>query len=321
MTLVLNTISVEKKPNKLRVKMPLKIFGLLLLFTALGVTGAYVYGNNVIKDFSLMFVSHTEYWLDDTGMIIVRITDYKGQPLSANCNASLIYQNDTYMFQNQVMSASALAGNYYYSFYLNSSTYPLGVYTKQVDCYVGNKNKTITTTLHVNPALEYLKTLGGSSSNITLELGVMNQTINNIKTDTQYIKDYMVTNTSFEDWKNNATLRFDNFDRRFDAIDGNITQLKGFCNDTETNSSDLCQNIWNILTFQQSTNVTYTNYFENITQTTTNTWNYMTGTLATNINNIYNLLVGVNQTVTNIQENVTAIRQDQIEDINVVIIS
>lgn len=318
MTYVLNTdnISIEKTgKSKFRVKMTLKIFGVVLLLGLLGTVGAYMCGNNVIEDFSAVFVSHTEYWRDDNGMIIVRLTNYKGQPITgATCNASLIYEDDTYQFQNQVMSASTLDGNYYYTFFINSSTYPLGVYVKQVDCYVGSRNRTITTTLHVNPALEYLKTLGGNQTSMIGRLDEINQTTWNVYNDTQYIRDNLVTATNFEDWKDNATTRFD-------SVDGDLETLKGYCNTTETNSSALCQTLYELYSFQQSTNATYTQYFENVTETTTNTWNYMTGTLATNINNIYNLLVSVNSTVVDTNINVTDMRQDQLDDINIVIIS
>jgi hypothetical protein len=315
MTYILNTdnISIEKTGvSKFKLKMTLKLLGIFFLLATIGTVFAYLHGNNVIQDFMAVFVSHTEYWLDDNALIIVRLTNYLGQPITgANCNASLIYENDTYMFQNQVMSASTLAGNYYYSFYLNSSTYPLGIYTKQVDCFVGSRNRTITTTLHVNPALEFLKTL---NSTLSADLSEINQTTWNIYNDSQYIRNNLVTATNFEAWKNNATTRFDN-------IDGDLNTIMGFCNDTTTNSSDLCQTIYAIRSFQISTNATYTNYFENISTTTTNTYNYMTGTLATNINNIYNLLVSVNSTVVDTNINVTNIRQDQIDEINVVIIS
>lgn len=315
---VLSPIKEQKTQTKgsgIKFKTSLKVFAILFSIFAIGTAGAYLYGSKVIEDINAVFVSHTEYWLDDTAMIIVRLTNYQGQPITgATCNASLIYQNDVYQFQKQPMSASTLAGNYYYSFYLNSTTYSLGVYTKQVDCFVGVKNRTITTTLHVNPALEYLKTIGANVTGTSVYLNEINQTAYNVYNDTQYISSNMVTATNFEAWKNNATVRFDN-------IDGNLTVLQNYCSNAETNSSVLCQEIYNIRSFQESTNVTYTQYFSDLNTTTTNTWNYMTGTLATNINNIYSLLLGVNTTVTNIQENVTAIRQDQLDDINLVIIS
>lgn len=311
-------ISIEKSnKGKVKIRMTWKLL-LLFLFVGLsGIVGAYVYGNKMIEDFNAVFVSHTEYWLDDTANIIVRLTNYVGQPITgATCNASLIYQDgsDTYMFQNQPMSASVLAGNYYYNFTLDSGTYPLGVYTKQVDCYVGVHNRTITTTFHVNPALEYLKSIGGNVTGVLGNLDEVNQTAWNIYNDTQYISSNMVTATNFDNWKTEVRGRLTD-------IDGNLTLIEDFCGNTETNSSELCQEIYNIRAFQISTNDTYTNYFENVTTTSTNIWNYMTGTLATNVNNIYNLLVSVNDTVVDTNQNVTAMRQDQLDEINLVIIS
>jgi hypothetical protein len=316
MVFVLNTenVSVEKtNNNKFKLRLSLKIFGLILLLGLLGTVSAYFYGSKVIEGFTATFVSHTEYWLDDWGNIIVRLTDFKGDAITgATCNASLIYQDDTYVWRNQTMSASTLAGNYYYQFWINSSTYQLGVYTKQVDCYVGNKKATITTTLHLNPALEYLKTL--NTTGLGEKIDAINQTVTNIYDDTEYIKANMLNQTSID----NLEIVMNS---RFDAVDGNMTILMNYCGNTETNSSVLCQKLYEINNFQQATNVTYTAYFENIQNVTTDTFNYMTGTLATNVNNIYNLLVGVNQTTSNIQENVTAMRQDQLDEINIVIIS
>lgn len=308
-----DNLSIEKSnKNTFKLRFSWKLLGIVLLLLMAGTTVAYLHGNEVIQDFSAVFVSHTEYWRDDTGMIIVRLTNYLGQPITtANCNASLIYQNDTYMFQDQVMSQSQLDGNYYTSFYIDPNTYPLGVYTKQVDCFVGSRNRTITTTLHINPALEFLKTL---NSTLSADLSEINQTAYNIYNDTQYIRSNLVTASNFEAWKNNATTRFD-------SVDSDLDTLKGYCNTSETNSSALCQELYNVRAFHQSTNETYTNFFTEINQTTHNTYDYMTGTLATNINNIYTLLVSVNDTVTDTNINVTNIRQDQLDEINVVIIS
>ena len=307
----------ESKPQAkgIKIRTTAGVLATIFLLLAIGTTGAYFYGNKVIDEIKAVFVSHTEYWLDDTAMIIVRLADFKGDPITgADCKASLIYQNDSYMFQDENMTASTLAGNYYYSFFLNSSTYPLGIYTKQVNCTVGNKDTVISTTLHVNPALEYLKTLGNQSANISADLSEINQTTYNIYNDTQYIASNMVTATNFNAWKDNAT-------ERFDRIDGNLTLIENFCSNTETNSSELCQKLYQIYDFQQATNVTYTQYFSDINTTSTNIWNYMTGTLATNVNNIYTLLQSVNSTVVDTNVNVTNMRQDQLDEINVVIIS
>jgi hypothetical protein len=125
----------------------------------------------------------------------------------------------------------------------------------------------------------------------------------------------MVNYTAFDDWKDNAT-------NQMNGIKENVTYgLNNLCSTPESNTSDLCQNLWNIYAFQQAQNITFTNYFENITETTTNLWNFTTGILFTKLNDTYNLVFNINQTVSEIKENVTAIRQDQVDETHINIIS
>jgi hypothetical protein len=208
------------------------------------------------------------------------------------------------------MSPTAISGNYYINFTPPSVT---GIYEEFVNCNYGvNKYVTTSESFHINPALNAIKDINTTQINQTVTQ--INQTVTSIFNDTQYIANNMVTSANFNDWKNNATGRFNN-------IDGNLTTLKGYCNTTETNSSALCQQIWAIVAFQQAQNTTYINYFSEINITTHNTYDFMTGTLWTKVNDTYNLLFYVNSTVTDIKENVTAIRQDQIDEVRINIIS
>jgi hypothetical protein len=74
-------------------------------------------------------------------------------------------------------------------------------------------------------------------------------------------------------------------------------------------------------TFQQAQNITFTNYFENITTTTTNTWDYMTTTLFNKLNDTYNLMFGINVTVTEINQTTHQILDNQENEVHINIIS
>jgi len=298
------------------------IFGLVLLTVSAVLTGSALHGKKVATEGYLFFVSHTEYWsVDDTGQTIVRLQDFKGNPITANwCNTTIYYPNKTVYINNFPMIATAIAGNYYMNF-----TPPVeeGIYEEFVNCSYGSPQRFISTSesFHVNPALNLLKEINvtvkevnETTHHINESIYVLNDTANNIYTDTQWMRSNLVNATSFDDWKNNVTVRFDN-------VDGNLTVLKGYCNTSETNSSALCQKIYEMNAFIEAQNITFTNYFENITTTTTNIWDYMTGTLFIKLNDTYNLLFQVNQTVTDIKTNVTDIRQDQIDEVHINIIS
>lgn len=294
----------------------------VFLFLGLGFAVSLSHGKKVAEEGHLFFVSHTEYWsLDDEGQTIVRLQNYRGQPITANwCNATVYYPNKTVFLTNVNMNPTAIAGNYYLNFTPPAEE---GIYEEFVNCSYGSPQRFATTSesFHVNPALNLIKVINvtvkeinQTTHHINESIHVLNDTANNIYNDTQWIRSNLVTNDTFNDWKNNVT-------NRFDAVDGNITVLKGFCNTTETNSSALCQEIWKMSSFQDAQNITFTNYFENITTTQMNIWNYMTGTLFIKLNDTYNLLFNVNQTVTDIKSNVTDIRQDQMDEVHINIIS
>ena len=95
------------------------ILGILLIGVAFLAT-AYVNGKTVVnEDFSLQWVSHTEYWREDYASTIVRLSDYKGTPLMADeCRVTILYPDKTIFIDNQPLSQSTIAGNWYRTDYL-----------------------------------------------------------------------------------------------------------------------------------------------------------------------------------------------------------
>lgn len=79
----------------------------------------------------LDIVSKTEYYANETGQVIVRISNWQGYPLSATCNATIVYPNKTIWLVDQPMSTSSIAGNYYHTVTIPDV---LGVYEYSFDC-------------------------------------------------------------------------------------------------------------------------------------------------------------------------------------------
>ena len=296
------------KITKKNIFIPTFVF-LITLFSVMA-----MYGEKVVSNGMLSWVSHTEYWANEEGQSIVRLSNFKGEPITANwCNVTIYYPDKTAFVINQSMLPNSIVGNYYYNF---TTPNIMGVYEEFVNCsYGSNKFASTSESFHMNPALNMTWYLNQTLSGLVIDIGDIKINVSAIKNDTTYIINNMVNKTAFDDWKNNAT-------NQFNDVKTNLTiGLNSLCNTTESNSSDMCQLLWNLTAFQQAQNITFTNYFENITTTTTNLWNYTTGTLFTKLNDTYNMVFDINQTVHKIQENVTAIRQDQVDEVHINIIS
>jgi len=294
---------------------------ILMTLFVLGISSFSVmamYGEKLVNDVFLVWVSHTEYWANggELAQAIVRIADYKGSPITANaCNVTIYYPDKSAFLVDQAMAMSSIAGNWYYNYSLTGE--PMGVYEEFVNCSYGSPDKFISTSesFHVNPALNLTYAMNQTLGDLVIDVNDIKVNVTAIRNDTNYIVTNMVNYTSFDDWKNNATTQFND-------VKTNLTlAINSLCDDTVSNSSDMCQLLWNMTAFQNAQNITFTNYFENITATTTNTWDYMTTTLYNRVNQTYNLVFSINQTVTDIKTNVTDIRQDQVDEVHINILS
>jgi len=279
-----------------------------------------MYGEKVVSDAKIFWVSHTEYWANEEGQTIVRLQNFKGNPITANwCNVTIYYPDKTAFVTNQAMSPNSIAGNYYYNF---TTPNTMGIYEEFVNCSYGSPNEKFISTsesFHMNPALNMTwflnQTLYDMNATFNQTLGDVVVNVTAIRNDTMWLVDNVVNGTAFDDWKDNAT-------NQINEVKTNVTlAINNLCTYPESNASDLCQTLWNIYAFQQAQNITFTNYFENITETTTNLWNFTTGTLFTKLNDTYNLVFDINATVGRIEENVSAIRQDQVDEVYINIIS
>lgn len=311
--------------------------GAILAVLLIGGVGTAMYfdGKEIIKDDVFYIVSNTEYWTGEQGKIAARFVDFKGDPIIANCNVTIIYPNETsYFVQTVAMSNSLITGDYYYLFTVPTIE---GVYDYSVTCIYqpNNQERTQSKTFHVNPALNKIKILDEINETVveingrTIEI---NTTVNSIYVDTQDIRNTMVTDTEFA---NNMTIIFN----ELDDIDTNLTTLMNYCGNVQTNGSSLCllvNEIDNKVTDINTTiNTVISNQLAEINATTQNTYTYITGTLATNINNIYNIVFGtqttvneinatvntINTTTTQILSNTSQILENQEAEVELVIVS
>ena len=110
------------------------------------------------------FVSGTEYIANigglDTGQVIVRTVDYKGNPLNATCNATILNPDKTFYIITQPMYPSTINGNYYRTFAIPTIS---GVFEDYANCTVtlGSQQLQVSkaSSFHVSPTLLFFQNL------------------------------------------------------------------------------------------------------------------------------------------------------------------
>lgn len=290
---------------------------LLLSGVAIGI--GYNQGQEVLTKGNLddgvyfHMVSHTEYKSGETGQIIARLVDWRGDPIDADCLATIKYPDKTSFISNQTMTESSVAGDFYINFTTPSVE---GIYEYQSVCNytigASPRESRATNSFHLSPALNIISVINsttleinGTTHNILDDLRAINQSVDSdlstiynditaintsidadldlIYTDTQYIRDNMLSD---EEFTNNITL----IDTKLDEISNNLTAIEGFCDDPVTNTSTLCTYVKYIRENIYTANETYQNmvegYLSEINSTTHSTYDYMTGSLTTTINGI-----------------------------------
>ena len=297
-----------------KTKIVLSIFGLLVVSIA-SISAMYVDGQDIAEKQNFYIVSNTEYWSSETGQIIARFTDFQGTPIPAtNCSTDVLYPNETTFFlQDELMTQSLISGDWYYMFTVPNE---VGVYDYAVTCVYQPNNKEITKskTFHVSPALNAIKaineTVVGLETSLVEINGILvdiNTTTTNVYDDTQFIRNNFVTNEAFQ---NNITIVTNDLTE----IKTNLTTLMDYCGNVETNSSSLCLLINGIDQQLNDLNATLFANFEaqlqEINQTTHNTYDLLSGTITTNINQILLDLGFVSETVVNINNTVNSIQTD-----------
>jgi F0F1-type ATP synthase membrane subunit b/b' len=168
---------------------------------------------------------------------------------------------------------------------------------------LGNTQTAIQTQLsNINDSLDNLiTTLNNDIKSYLVEfLPEINNTANKIYTDSQWIV-------------NNAMNQEDNavITQRFNSIDGNLSLIEGFCDNAQTNSSLLCRDIFSLKTTLDTVRDEQTTYFNTLDNTTTSTWNLLSGTIYNNIDTIIAELNIIKGQTVDINATVHSIRDDQ----------
>ena len=299
------------------------------------------------KDGVAMFmVSHTEYWTAEQGQIIGKLIDYKLDPIIVNyCLVDTWYPSNKSKFINSAFTIDTLqatTGTHYYSF-----TTPAveGVYEYMMTCNYNKSssqdvNVTTSNSFHLNPALNEIKRLNSSLNTITTALGSVNFTYEfaNINTQfgTVFIDLSQINSTvnqirSDQFTKDMAQNNFTFTNSLITQVQNNISLLTQMCSNAETNSSALCQLVYEInskVDNVQSTINTVETTVNNINATVTTTYSYLTIDLTNLINNVYSQVNGtfttvndINATVNDIKVNTSAIRNTQLETVYISVFS
>ncbi|MBT4114731.1 hypothetical protein HOD83_01275 [Candidatus Woesearchaeota archaeon] len=146
--------NIPLKLSKFNQKYKLSLVFLVILVPAAAIgTGYWYFFTDPGLD--LHMVSGTEYISNEEGQLIVRMTDYTGEPISdATCYANILFPNKFNFITNQPMTESTESGNYYYLFTTPST---VGIYEYTIKCsYVRNGQlvtSAISHSFHVSPAL------------------------------------------------------------------------------------------------------------------------------------------------------------------------
>jgi hypothetical protein len=100
---------------------------------------------------------------------------------------------------------------------------------------------------------------------------------------------------------------------KLDDVQGDVTTLLTYCDDVVTNASTLCQFVYQIDAQLGSFSSEFTaihNEIAEVNATTHSTYDYMTGTLAGNINTLLQDTGILKETTTQINSTVNAVRND-----------
>jgi hypothetical protein len=180
------------------------------------------------------FVSGTEYILGsgafDNGQVIIRITDYKGNPLNATCNGTILNPDKSYYVYLQPMTQSTINGNYYMTFSIPSAN--TGIFEDYVNCSVILGMQTIyvskSSSFHVSPFDTYFNNISQQIISVNGTCLSVNQTVINAEQN-------IINNLNGSSSNLNATLTqiindmatyYSNLDMKLDWINTTINVAK-----------------------------------------------------------------------------------------------
>jgi len=197
------------------------------------------------------FVSGTEYIANigglDQGQVIIRVTDYRGNPLNASCQASILNPDKTFYMSLQPMTNSSINGNYYKTFTIPTTT---GIFEDYVNCSVqlGSRNLKVSksSSFHVSPTLVLFQNISNqiTTLNQTVVDGdlMLNNTVNYVHQD--ILDNLNITEGNLNDTLttiiNNMATYYSNLDMKLDNITSTILNSKDeIISEIEKSRSDI----------------------------------------------------------------------------------
>lgn len=312
----------------------------------------YASGNSTMLETSMTMVSHSEYWSGETGQIVAKLYNYKGEPVLADCNATIYTPAKSVFFGPQATddTLEASDGTHYVNFTTPAEE---GVYEYMVECgyTINNKyfTRKISNSFHLNPALNAIRTVNATLGGVAITLDNVSLTVQQIlagqssnnailsqinTTTYQVLQNVSGIDANVRDIRDNQFTDSDAFNNftvtnlKIDQIQANITSALQYCSNPETNSSELCRLVWEnnqkILETQAAVDYITNTQLAAINQTTSSIYDYLTTTLAANVNtillnqeNTQTSIAQVNGTVNRIEtavaSNFTTVIQNQEE--------
>lgn len=107
------------------------------------------YTNKKENEFTLNYVSSTEYYYEDEGEVAVELYNYKNEWINATCSVTAYHANKTKFIENETMIINIDSNVYYYKFVVPNE---IGVYEYRVDCYWSNQHASRSKSWHVSNA-------------------------------------------------------------------------------------------------------------------------------------------------------------------------
>jgi len=300
-----------------------------LFFGGVSAFMLYSSGEEVAMTPRMAMVSHTEYAYNASGQIIARLVDFKGDPVSVtNCTATILYPGKTSFVSAALMTASNIPGDHYYNF--TTPAGPEGTYEYQAVCYYApNKNASVTNSFHLTPNfnnvlsnLSYIESqLGSVQGNLTAlssQLTAVNASLaadiaslsSQLNANTTQILTAIsdVNSTLYQAIMNitpqvNITPILDAITALDAAMAGNFTYTSSLITSTNASTQASFTVVNDKLDAMNTTLNANNAYLVLINATTTNTYDYVTGTLAANVGDILTQLGVMNATVNRIETN------------------
>jgi hypothetical protein len=232
---------------------------LFLLIVILFFTVAYVSGKNVSEKVQMQWVSHTEYWNNDSASTIVRLADYKGLPIEADsCNVKIVYPDKSVFVNNGAMAESSIAGNWYRTDSLIGK--PLGTYEQEVTCVRGGQTIKSSQSFHLNPALEEVNAISNKANllneslfnfdiQLSGDIANTNQTLNTrISVAETNLNNAL--NSAHQDILNNLSATGTNLNNNLNNVNATIiTRIDAFDSEITSNLNSVNISLTNFLEY------------------------------------------------------------------------